>query len=91
MVWIAGRTAAAFLEGHALELQNMLMRALTVLPPGAEDLALRTLSSLLVHSHTVGVLKVANEELTAFLSGKNALAEAALRETPWWQKVLFMT
>ena len=65
----------------------MLMWALTVLPPGAEDLALRTLSSLLAHSHVNDLLKMATQQLTAFLSGKSTLAEAALRQAAWWQEV----
>ena len=87
----AGNAAADFLRSHGREHSNMLMWALTLLPPGAEDLALRALSCLLVHSGFTGLHTLATEQVTALLSGKSSLAEAALREAAWWQQVMSLT
>ncbi len=70
----------------------MLMWALTMLPPGAEDLALRALSCLLAYNHSPVMYALANAELDIFLSGRRAtLAEAALRQAAWWQQVMSLT
>ena len=63
------------------------MWALTALPPGAEDLALRALSCLLHGSLMESVYTKAIAAMKAFLEGNSTLAEAALRQGAWWQKV----
>ena len=63
---------------------------LTVLPPGAEDLALRTLSCLLHPSLLRSVRSAAEEALRRFHASGSTLCEAALRRGAWQQKVLLL-
>lgn len=63
------------------------MWALTALPPGAEDLALRALSCLLHGSLMESIYTKATAAVKAILKGDSTLAEAALRHNAWWQKV----
>ena len=82
-----GREARAFLRQHLLQLSNALMWALTALPPGAEDLALRALSCFLHGSLMESMYTKATAAEKAFLDGNSTLAGAALRQGAWWQKV----
>ena len=67
--------------------QRALLWMLTALPPGAEDLALRALSCLLSNHYTSRLRSITEHWLTPFLTGGSTLAEAALRQTAWWQEV----
>ena len=68
-------------------MSNALMWALTALPPGAEDLALHVLSCLLHGSLMESTYAKATAAMKAFFNGDSTLAEAALRQGAWWQKV----
>ena len=83
----AGGTAAAFLRGSSQELRDALTSALTRLPPGAEDLALRALSCLLHPSLLRSVRGAAKEALQRFCASGSTLCEAALRQGAWRQEV----
>ena len=63
------------------------MWVLTALPPGAEDLALRALSCLLHGSLMESTYSKATAAMKVFFNGNSTLAEAALRQGAWWQKV----
>ena len=79
--------AAAFLRGSSQQLRDALTSALTRLPPGAEDLALRALSCLLHPSLLRSVRSAAEEALQRFCASGTMLCEAALRQGAWRQEV----
>ena len=82
-----GETAASFLKSSSQQLRDALMSALTRLPPGAEDLALRALSCLLHPSLLRSVRSAAEEALQRFCASGSTLCEAALRQGAWRQEV----
>ena len=84
----AGGPAAAFLRVRSQQLRDALTSALTVLPPGAEDLALHALSCLLHPALLRSVRGAAEEALQRFCASGSTLCEAALRQGAWRQEVL---